>query len=73
MNTTPPNTQPLHGGNVYFPVEADAYEYAPSAAGELLAIGGMFAIALLAGFAGVCVALGYGWAHFIYLLQTLVI
>ena len=67
---TTPNPQPLHGGNVYFPVEFDAYEYAPSVAGELMAIGGLFALALLAGFAGVCLVLGYGWAHLLYLLQT---
>lgn len=70
---TTPTPQPLHGGNVYFPVDADAYEYAPSAAAELMAVGGMFALALLAGFAGVCLVLGYGWAHLLYLLRTLAI
>ena len=75
MSTTPPSTpQPLNGGNVYFPTDDDAHDlHAFATPGELVAIGAMFAITLLAGFAGICLVLGYGWAHLLYLLQTLAI
>lgn len=68
MSSTPHDGQPLHGGNVYFPVKADEYEYGLSATQELLAVGGMFSITLVAGLVGVCIILGYGWAHLVALL-----
>ena len=67
-NTAPANVQPLHGGNVYFPTEADAFEHDPTAMQELLAIGGMFGVTLVAGLTGVCMVMGYGWAHLVALL-----
>ncbi len=54
------NTQTLHGGNVYF---LDDKDYERSWHHELLIVGAMAGITLLAALVGICVILGFGWAR----------
>lgn len=66
--TQPRDPQPLHGGNVYFPTAYDQQAADADDRHELLVIGAMAGITLLAGLIGGCVILGWGWAQLRMLL-----
>lgn len=55
------NTLPLHGGNVYF---LDDKDHELSTRHELLIIGAMAGITLLAMLVATCIILGYSWIRF---------